>query len=109
MITMTEEESQAERLTKENMRVFKVNDCDWVAAPDKLAAVSWYRRQSIAGGQISELDDVVSKHVPECSLDDEMFVEMGAPERGMTTYRKVIGQYLDAGNTEPFVVASTEY
>lgn len=108
MISMTEEEAQAERLTKENMRVFQVNDCDWVAAPSKEAAVNWYVREHV-DEQFGSYDEAIDEPVTECSLDDEMYVDLSDKDLGMTTYRAAIERYLDAGNTEPFVVASTEY
>jgi hypothetical protein len=90
------------------MRVFKVNDCDWVAAPSREAAIAWYVREHV-DEQFSSYEEAIDEPVMECSLDSEMYVDLGDKSLGKTAYRAAIERYLDAHNTEPFVVASTEY
>ena len=99
---MSTEEAASEQLTLENMRVFAMNDCDWVAAPSREAAVAWYLRSTGGFGSV----DVPVK---ECSLDTVCFKEAGNPEAGQTTFRALIEPYLKNGPADPFVCASTEY
>lgn len=55
------------------MKVFKMNDCDWVASKSMEEAIAWYKKET--GVEDDELD------VRECDLDNEgMWIETNSKE-----------------------------
>lgn len=91
-------------LTLENVKVFQVNDCDWVAATSAEAAVAWYGQETDTGPH-----DGIDEPVQECSLDTECWLRVDDHGQGRTTYREIIRDYVSGGGYEPFIVATTEF
>lgn len=93
------------------MNVYKMNDCDWMAANSKEEAMQSYAEmlgdmnveEAIKDGMI-EPDSVYEEN-----LDSEMFVDLSEPELGKTTFRAVIEERAARGDHAPFFIASTEY
>lgn len=96
------------------MRVFKVNDCDWVAAKSFDEASEWYIKEYGA-----EDDECWLEY--ESSLDDKVWVgidDLSEEELRMTqtikdgfahkTYKWVM-EHIYQNKQTPYLIASTEY
>ncbi|MGR5994473.1 hypothetical protein ACT7C9_15230 [Bacillus cereus] len=98
------------------MKVFKMNDCDWVAAKNEEEAKSFYE-------QFIDRDDIEEDFVGEVSLQDKMhiladdlpleeqqmcqtMVNRGGELHVLKTFEWVIK---NDNITSPCIIASTEY
>lgn len=100
------------------MKVFRLNDCDWVAAKSLKEAKEWYMNET----GVSE--DECDKDL-ECSLEQTMSIMWGQlPEEEKHNVQEIYSvggeefvirsfswvlEKLNASATEPFLMASTEY
>jgi hypothetical protein len=91
------------------MNVFKMNDCDWVAAPSAGEALKEYAENVSSSLYQVVADGMVDNEIVECSLDEEMYIDMAEKELGKTTFRAVIAGRVARGDAKPFFIASTEY
>ena len=90
------------------MKVFKINEFDWVAAASMAEAIEWYERTT-------GFDWVEDKLVvEECDLDAPMeYTEdfYNEPKVVQSTFRELLekseGMY--PNQKEPYVILSTEY
>ncbi|MEO4029983.1 hypothetical protein ABH313_18335 [Chromobacterium vaccinii] len=85
------------------VRVFEMNDCDWVAARNKEDAIQFY-------GDIAMPEDF--ENVQELSAQqlDSLQFHVDDDRRGQTiTFRQRLQQLVDAGETSPQLFASTEF
>lgn len=94
------------------MKVFKMNEFDWVAAKDVTEAIEWYEENSGYDG-IRDPDMV---NPIECDLDAHMQYSKdiyNAPHEMVdSTFRellRVCEEEHDWTGEEPFVILSTEY
>ena len=92
------------------MNVYKMNDCDWVAAHHPAEALQAYA-ETLGYETIEELvrDGMVENEIVECSLDEEMFIDLQMQDLGKTTFRAVIAERQAHGDDTPFFIAGTEY
>jgi len=60
------------------LKVFRVDDCDWVCAKSKEEAIEWYLEETgVSEEDINDIDDIV-----ECDLDNNyMFIDEERTER----------------------------
>lgn len=93
------------------MNVYKMNDCDWVAAHSKEEAMKYYA-QWLGNASVEEaISDGMfdPEAIAECSLDEEMWSDWEDPNKYKTTFRAVIAERAEHGDHSPFFIASTEY
>jgi hypothetical protein len=110
------------------MKVFKMNDCDWVAANSAEEAIKWYMKEFGVGR------DEIYDELEEESLDREIWDYYNGKDRNvvlkmfqtngdeivyndmqfrfndglqvLTSFKKIIGNSIE---TVPYIIASTEY
>ncbi|WP_406850083.1 hypothetical protein [Chromobacterium phragmitis] len=101
-IDMSEETSMTPNHIN-GIRIFEMNECDWVAARSKEAAIQFY-------GEIAMPEDF--ENVQELSaqqLDTKQF-HIGPTRYSPTiSFRQRLQQLVDAGASAPQLFASTEY
>lgn len=88
------------------MNIYKVNDCDWVAAESFDSAAEFYRRETG-----TEIDRDEAYELDGEELDTLIFVaEEGCYglAAGEYTFRTTLAGAVAGGYTEPFLFASTE-
>lgn len=91
------------------MNVYKMNDCDWMAADSPGDAVRAYAEMMSSSIEQAVRDEVIDNEIIECSLDEEMWSDWCDPEKHKTTFRAVIEDRIAHGMTEAFFIASTEF
>ncbi|QND84555.1 Uncharacterized protein ChrSV_2329 [Chromobacterium vaccinii] len=101
IIDMSEETTMTNHIN--GVRVYEMNDCDWVAARSKEEAIQFY-------GEIAVPEDF--ENVQELSaqrLDTEQF-HIGPTWYSPTiTFRQRLQQLVDAGEPVPQLFATTEF
>ncbi|WP_440030433.1 hypothetical protein [Chromobacterium amazonense] len=101
IIDMSEETTMTNHIN--GVRVYEMNDCDWVAARSKEEAIQFY-------GEIAVPEDF--ENVQELSaqqLDGEQF-HVGDDRRSPTiSFRQRLQQLVDGGETFPQLFATTEF
>ena len=90
------------------MKVFQMNEFDWVAAMSMAEAIDWYERTT----GLDWTEDIDDINPVECDLDKErkVFLHENIHEPTMTTFRKILKMDEEERPiTEPYVILSTEY
>ena len=90
------------------MKVFKMNDCDWVAAASIAEAVQWYE-DTTGFDWVEDPDDI---NPVEWDLNMEMeILDPDTMEVAHSTMGELIDYYKDMwpNNKDPYVILSTEY
>ena len=83
-----------------NLGVWKLDDCDYVAANSKEEAVEWYERTIL---------DYPVEEIEEVSLDDDVNIaEEGQPIQ-LISIRQLIADELAKGGTLPMIVGTDAY
>lgn len=92
------------------MNVYQMNDCDFIAAHNPAEALQTYA-EMLGYKTIEELvrDEAVDNEITECSLNDEMWVDLADRTLGKTTYEEAIAAHVATYGDKPFFIASTEY
>jgi hypothetical protein len=90
------------------IKVFKMNDVDWVAGEELEAAKEWYLKETdqdadeaFFDGEPEEIEDS-QLDVLKLNFEDE------CPPR-VCTFREELDRLIASGNTFPMIFASTEY
>jgi hypothetical protein len=97
----------------EAIKVFQVNDCDWVAAETLEDALAFYAKEFFAGDLEEAFPDGESEaaeaaEVTDAGMDRLKFHD--DDDRSITrTFREELQRRIDAGDTFPQFFASTEY
>ena len=86
------------------LKVFRIDDYDWVCAKSKEEAIEWYLEETgVSEEDINDIDDIV-----ECDLDkNNMFIDEEHTKK--ITFRESLesGEFLS--NTTPCIFCTTEY
>jgi hypothetical protein len=93
------------------MKVFKINDCDWVAAKNIIDAIKWYEDNT----GFSWEEDILDIDPKECNLDE--LIEYNEdyynnPSKVLiTTFRELLDDMKNSfpNQKEPYIILSTEY
>lgn len=92
------------------MKVFKMNDCDWVVAKNIAEAIKWYENWTgfdwVQDQDINPIEcdiDAPIKYTPDIYNDPVRTVD--------TTFRELIklSEELYPNQREPYIILSTEY
>lgn len=86
------------------MKVFQINDCDWVAAETLEQAVAWYQATGEAPEDEYELDAEEMQRRQFLDTDGVF-----GPEKAVYSFQAALALMTADGDTEPFLFASTEY
>jgi hypothetical protein len=95
-----------------DVKIFKLNDCDWVAATSLDEAIGCLAT-CVSNGVVDDdfreefLDDPYELN--DADLDQLKFREEDEPETEWRTFRAELQLRLEAGAKPPFFFASTEY
>lgn len=99
-----------------DVKIYKMNDCDWVAAKTPEEALKWYIEVCWEGIEDDADTDIDTVHeLTEEELDSLKFWDVDDPlveENGMRTYpfREALRIMIEDQEEEPpFLFASTEY
>ena len=87
------------------IKAFRVNECDVVAAHSAEEAVTWYKR---------ELGEDIEEEIPEVDLSTMHFRDGANPAQGKCSMRECVHEqigHMVANNLrfEPWVLSSTEF
>lgn len=89
------------------MKVFKMNDYDWVAAKSMTEAVEWY---AIEHG-LDWVEDACDLNPIECDIDAPLWynpdIYNEPDKRIVSTFRKLMESFCHYG--VPYIILSTEY
>ena len=85
------------------MRVFKLNEYDWVAAETMEEAIEWYLKET---GLSRE--DAIDEPEEEEYLDSKMRVDE-AMDSEQITLKEQISRHIQAGEPFPLLLCSTEF
>jgi hypothetical protein len=91
-----------------NMRIFRMNDCDWWLATTLEAAKADYKHQT--GIDLEDIED--AREVTEEEMDRLKFIEnYDGPKSGWIkrTFREELQRRITDGEAKPGCFASTEY
>lgn len=86
------------------MRIFSMNDCDWMAAQTLEEAKAAYLKDSYGGKDEHAFDDPAE--ITEKQYDGLMFRDDDGENR---TFRQQLERMIERGDTFPAFFASTEY
>lgn len=92
------------------MNVYKMNDCDSMAANHPAEALHAYA-EAIGYDTLDACvcDGMIDNELTEQSLDGEMWTDWYDPQKYKTTFRAVIAEHIAREGNKPFFIASTEY
>lgn len=89
------------------IKVFQMNDCDWVAAHTIEEARAWYL--NLCGGDSDDVDDYIDEGGRELSpeeIDTMKVNNEGEGPGGVVTMREILDGYSD--DELPAIICSTE-
>jgi hypothetical protein len=90
------------------VKVFRMNDCDWVAAPTLEEAKDWYQQTFRPTDDEADLFDGPSE-VDDTHMNGMLFRDEDGPETLTRTFREQLNLMIERGESFPAFFASTEY
>ncbi len=95
------------------MKVYRINDCDWVAATSLGEALAFYQRHTDIDDDMLIDSQWLPKEVSKEKMDEEIFIDREGEfgeEYGKLTFTRALELEMERADTEqPFLFASTEY
>jgi hypothetical protein len=101
-------------MAEATIKVFEVNDCDWVAAATLEDAMAFYAKECFAGNRAEafpdgeeEVAEVTDEAMNRLKFRDDEFHD--DDKATIRTFREELQRRIDAGDKFPQFFASTEY
>lgn len=86
----------------DGIKIFAMNDCDWVAARTVDEAISFYLH-------LNGENELEAKELSGSELDEHSYFQEHEEKRTHTTFRNQLRKMVAAGQSFPAFFASTEY
>lgn len=90
----------------DELKIFQVNDYDWVCATTKEEAVKSYLSETGQEGEEYATYDL--EDIRECDLDNTK-MRISEDDDTRISFREGIKMCMDDGSTVPFILCSTEW
>jgi hypothetical protein len=91
-----------------NIKVFKLNECDWWAGEDLISVTSAYMKETDGEVDDFELKELTEEDMNKFKLVDDDGETVGSGTV-LGTFREVLDRMIASGQTFPCFFASTEY